>query len=121
MTAAQALAHCSLGLKMALGDNIVTPVPLPARILGRLIKPMVFGNDKPFRPNSPTAKELVVRDERDLPKEREHLSVLIERFAKGGPSSCTSNPHPFFGKLTPSQWSILMYKHLDHHFRQFSV
>jgi hypothetical protein len=121
MTAAQALAHCAVGLQMGLGDRTITPVPLPARILGRLIKPMVFANDKPFSRDSPTAKELVVADQRDLAAEGALLAGLIERFATGGPACCTANPHPFFGKLSPSEWSILMYKHLDHHLRQFGV
>jgi hypothetical protein len=25
------------------------------------------------------------------------------------------------GKMTPEEWAILMYKHLDHHLRQFGV
>jgi hypothetical protein len=26
-----------------------------------------------------------------------------------------------FGKLTASEWNIMMYKHLDHHLTQFGV
>ena len=29
--------------------------------------------------------------------------------------------HPFFGKLSASQWSRLGYKHIDHHLKQFGV
>ena len=29
--------------------------------------------------------------------------------------------HPFFGKLSASQWSRIGYKHIDHHLRQFGV
>jgi transposase InsO family protein len=46
---------------------------------------------------------------------------VVDRFAAGGPTVCTNNPHSFFGTMTPEQWSILMYKHLDHHLRQFGV
>jgi hypothetical protein len=82
---------------------------------------MVFRNDDPLRKNSPTAKSLVVSDERDLDKERERLTALIDKFVAGGAGSCTKNPHSFFGKMTPEQWAILMYKHLDHHLSQFGV
>jgi len=49
------------------------------------------------------------------------LAGLIDRFAAGGPAGCTQHPHSFFGPLTPDEWAILMYKHLDHHLRQFGV
>ena len=29
--------------------------------------------------------------------------------------------HPFFGAMTSEEWSVLMYKHLDHHLRQFGA
>lgn len=120
MSAAQALAHCSAGLEWAVGDSIA-PRMFVGRILGRIVKPMVLRNDEPMRRNSPTAKSLVVVDQRDLGAEREHLSGLIDRFAAAGPSGCTTHPHSFFGRMTPDEWAILMYKHLDHHLRQFGV
>jgi hypothetical protein len=66
-------------------------------------------------------KDLVVQDERDLRPERERLLGLIDRFAAAGPAGCTKHPHSFFGRLTPEEWAILTYKHLDHHLRQFGV
>jgi hypothetical protein len=118
MTAAQMLAHCSVSMQWAVGEVVPEKAPLLVRVMGRLVKPMVFRNEDPLRRNSPTAKSLVVSDERDLTKERERLSGLIDKFVAG---ACTKNPHSFFGKMTPEQWAILMYKHLDHHLRQFGV
>jgi hypothetical protein len=120
MNAAQAVAHLSAGVELALGDKI-PPRMFIGRILGTIIKPMVLGNDQPMRRNSPTVKGLVVADERDLRKERERLVGLIDRFATAGPKGCTTHPHSFFGRLTPDELAILMYKHLDHHLRQFQV
>lgn len=121
MTAAQMLAHCSVSMQWAVGEVAPEKGPLPARLLGRLVKPMVFRNEDPLRKNSPTVKSLIVADERDLGKERKQLSRLIDKFAEGGPAGCTKSSHPFFGKMTPEQWAILMYKHLDHHLRQFGA
>ena len=120
MNAAQAVAHCSAAVEWAVGDRI-PPRMFLGRIMGRIVKPMVFGNDEPLRRNSPTAKDLVVKDERDLGTERERLRGLIDRFAAAGPKGCTTRPHSFFGRLTPEEWAELMYKHLDHHLRQFGV
>jgi len=118
MNPAQALAHCSKGMEWALGDRI-PPRMLLGRIVGWIVKPLALRNDEPMRRNSPTAKDLVVQDERDLGTERERLFALIDRFAAAGPPGCTSHPHSFFGRLTPEEWAALMYKHLDHHLRQF--
>ena len=120
MNPAQMLAHCSLGIEWAVGDRMPQRM-LMGRIVGRLVKPMVLRDDEPMRRNSPTAKDLVVQDDRDLETERERLCGLIDRFAAAGPEGCTRHPHSFFGRLTPEEWATLMYKHLDHHLRQFGV
>ena len=121
MTPAQMLAHCSVSMQWAVGEVVPEKGALPARLLGRLVKPLVFRNEDPLRKNSPTAKSLIVGDQPDLDRERQRLSGLIDQFAAGGAAGCTKNPHTFFGKMTPEQWAILMYKHLDHHLRQFGV
>lgn len=39
----------------------------------------------------------------------------------GGEKVCTTHPHPIMGSYTPAEWGKGMYKHLDHHLRQFGV
>jgi hypothetical protein len=121
MNSAQMLAHCCLGLEMAAGE-IRPPRAFVGRILGPVIKPMALRDEEPMRRNSPTAKELVViGEDRNLETERERLSRLIDRFVAAGAAGCTSHPHAFFGSLTSHEWAVLMYKHLDHHLRQFGA
>jgi len=120
MNPAQALAHCSAAMEMALGEKI-PPRILIWRLLGPLAKKSMIVNEKPMPRNSGTDKSLVVSDERDLVVERQRLRGLIDRFAAGGPGVCTKHPHFFFGPLTPVEWAALMYQHLDHHLRQFQV
>jgi hypothetical protein len=121
MSAAQMLAHCSAAMEWATGERECVPAPLPLRVIGRAIKPLVFRDDAPMKRNSPTVKELLVAEDRDFGAEQGRLRELIARFAAGGPAGCTTQPHSFFGRLTPEQWGVLMYKHLDHHLRQFGV
>lgn len=121
MSAAQMLAHCAVSMQWAVGEVVPEKAPLPLRLIGRLVKPLVFRNEDPMKKNSPTTKSLIIADERDFGAERERLSGLIAKFAAGGPARCTTNPHSFFGTMTPEQWASLMYKHLDHHLRQFGV
>jgi Protein of unknown function (DUF1569) len=120
MNVAQAMAHCSASLEMALGDT-TPPRMFLGRIMGRIVKPMVLRDDEPMHRNSPTAKNLVIKDERDFAAERERLCGLIDRFARARPDGCTTHPHSFFGRLTSEEWATLTYKHLDHHLRQFGV
>jgi len=119
MDAAQMMAHCSITLDIASGR-----LNLPRVFIGRLIAPFfksIYTNEKPFSKNGPTGKELVVADKRDFAHEREQLKVKLRQFHEGGEAGCTRHPHPFFGSLTPEAWSRGMYKHLDHHLRQFGV
>jgi len=120
MNPAQAVAHCSGGLQLAIGE-MRPPRMLVGSVIGWIVKPLVLADDRPMRRNSPTVKGLVIQDERDLGVERERLRGLIDRFAAAGPEGCTTHPHSFFGRLTPEEWATLMYKHLDHHLRQFGV
>jgi hypothetical protein len=120
INAAQAVAHCTAGLELALGDRR-PPRMFIGRILGPIVKPKAFREEEPMRRNSPTVQGLVVNDERDLAMERERLSRMIDRFVAAGPQGCTTHPHSFFGRLTPDEWAALMYKHLDHHLGQFGV
>lgn len=123
MAVAQTLAHCTSGFEMAMGVIHAKRAPFPANLLGPLIKPLVLRGDKPLRRNSPSAPELFRADATncEFTSERSRLIAAIENFASEGPTGCTRDPHPFFGPLKPQQWAILMYKHVDHHLRQFGV
>jgi hypothetical protein len=120
MNAPQVVAHCAAGIELATGDRI-SPRLFLGRIVGQIIKPLALGNDEPMRRNSPTINCLVIDGERNLEPERQRLYALIDHFAAAGPTGCTKHPHAFFGKLTPEEWAELMYKHLDHHLRQFGA
>jgi hypothetical protein len=95
MTAPQAVAHCSAGVELAMGDK-TPPRVLIGRLFGWIVKPLALKDDEPMRRNSPTIKDLVVRDERDLTTERARLLALIDRFAAAGAPGCTEHPHSFF-------------------------
>jgi hypothetical protein len=123
MTVAQTLAHCTSGMEMAMGVINAKRAPFPANLIGPLIKPLVFRDDEPIRRNSPSSPELFSADPTQckLESERSRLIAAIDSFASQGAACCSSYPHPFFGPLNPQQWAILMYKHVDHHLRQFGV
>ena len=119
MDVAQMFAHCSAALEVAAGKKF------PPRIfIGRILAPFfrsVFSNDKPFKQNMPTDNSFLIIDQRNFEREKARLIDLVTQFSTGGEAICTTHPHPFFGKLTPNEWATGMYKHLDHHLRQFGV
>ena len=52
--------------------------------------------------------------------DRKIVLGLIARFAATSREKL-SPYHPTLGRMTPRDWGVLMYKHLDHHLRQFSA
>src|SRR6266404_5714814 len=104
MNPAQALAHCSAGMEMALGEKS-PPRIFIGRLLGRLAKKSMIVNEKPMPRNVGTDKSLVVSNDRDFAVEKQRLFELIARFTTGGPGLCTKHPHFFFGPLTPREWA----------------
>lgn len=119
MDVAQMIAHCGNGLEMAMG-TLKTKPTLAGKLIGRFFK-SIYVNEKPFSKGDPTSAELRVVDQRDFEKEKQRLQRLIVEFTTGGLEKITRDPHPFFGSLQQQDWARGMYKHLDHHFRQFGA
>ena len=118
MNVYQMLQHCSKGDDMMLGKIPVKAV-FPARFFGKLILKAVLKNDKPLRKNSPTAPELLSKEKTG------DFALLKAAYIKNlGEYGHFNNPgftHPFFGTMTKEQVGQFVYKHHDHHLRQFGV
>jgi hypothetical protein len=119
MNVAQMLTHCSRTFEAATGD-----LPRKQKLIGKLFAPFVRRSllgEKPFPKNSPTDPAFVVVDERDFTREKQHLVEVIDRFVQRGPAQAATQVHSFFGRLSGPEWGIIMYKHLDHHLKQFGA
>jgi hypothetical protein len=119
MTVAQMLAHCSASLEVPCGDRVKTQ-----RLLGRVLAPFVRSTtlgDKPFPRSAPTDPDYKVVDTRDFDTEKARLSALVDRFVGCGREGTDGVVHSFFGRLSGEEWGRLMFKHLDHHLRQFGA
>lgn len=117
MQPAQMLAHCSAFQEIPMGESFPNR-GLLGKLIGGFVKP-VFYNEKPLPQNMSTIPTIEIKDDRDFVAEKEKLKQKIITFQRNGPEKCSPHPHPFFGKLTPEQWGIGIYKHLDHHLKQF--
>ena len=119
MHVAQMLAHVQLPLRGAFGEEKFKR-SLLGLLIGRIaLKEMISG--RPWKHSMPTNPEFVVTDEREFEEEKKKLIALVQRFSQGGPSAITKNAHPFFGRMTPQEWSSLQWNHLNHHLTQFGV
>jgi hypothetical protein len=115
-TAIQMLAHLAESVRMALGDLDVVPIRLPIRYPP--LKQIVI-YCLPFPRNAPTSPELLARRPADFELERNAAGSLLERLAS--PPDGPRPAHPLFGRLSEQAWGVLIYRHYDHHLRQFGV
>jgi hypothetical protein len=119
MDCAQMLTHCQMPLRVATGEKKLKRM-LIGMLFGRIAKKKLMqpGN---YKENLPTHPDFIFRDKRDFEREKAELVHLIRAFQAGGPSVLTTEPHAFFGPMTQEEWEVLMWRHLDHHLRQFGV
>jgi hypothetical protein len=117
MNAPKMVVHLADSLKMALGELQVPPRNTPLRF--PVIKQLVI-HWLPWPPGAPTAPELLARAPAAWNGEVVTLSALVERFASRSPRD-TWPRHPAFGRMSGRLWGALVYRHCDHHFRQFGI
>jgi hypothetical protein len=119
MTIDQMLEHCFITMQTATGDKIVSRLFI-GKIFGRLLKPSLVGKNE-VRKNISTHPDFLANTPTPIEEKKKNLIGIIKKFHEGGEEKCTTHPHTFAGKLLPIEWAILMYKHLDHHLKQFGV
>jgi len=115
MDVAQMLAHCNKPIEYYLGRIQLKP---SGNFLIRLFKPLLY-NDLSFGKGAPTAKEFIIADKRIFNDERERLIQNLKEIIQRG-ENYNWPPHVTFGKMTGEQYGRSIYKHLDHHLKQFN-
>ena len=117
MTIDQMLSHLADSCRMALGDLPTAAKPGPFRF-APLRKAVIYW--LPWPKGAPTAPELIARTPVSVVAEQADLKSLLERLAAQR-SRQDWPAHPAFGVLSQKDWGALIYRHLDHHFKQFGV
>lgn len=116
-SAPRMVAHVTDSFRSAIGELAVKPKNLPLRY-PPLKQVIIYW--LPFPKNAPTAPELLARQPGEWSSDIASLQALVDRFAACDPGGPWPD-HAAFGSLTGAQWGILMYRHADHHLRQFGV
>jgi hypothetical protein len=115
----QMLKHCTLWDEWILGKKIYKRVFI-GRLVGKMVLRKILKDESPLARNTPTIPELridTIKESTDISSERTKWIALIEEYAH------FSSPyfvHVFFGKMTKEQVGYVVYKHADHHLRQFN-
>jgi hypothetical protein len=120
MAVGQMLAHCNVTYEMVYDTIHPKPNPVLEFILKMFIKNTVV-NDVPYKHNSNTAPQFLIKDSKDFEKEKARLINFIIKTQELGESYFEGKESHSFGKLTKNEWNNMFYKHLDHHLRQFGV
>jgi hypothetical protein len=112
------LSHLCEVMRMALGELAVKPHG--PRILHSFPMKHLLLYVFPFPKNVGTAPELLAGTPGGFEADRQRLGELLSRLA-AGPREGLGPSHPLFGTLSRKEWAASMFKHTDHHLRQFGA
>jgi hypothetical protein len=112
----QMVKHCRLWEEMMLGRKRYKRAFI-GRLFGKMALKTVLKDESPLRRNTPTLPELRITENGAVSGERVKWIALIEEY---GHYSSPDLVHPFFGRMTKEQIGYMVYKHIDHHLRQFN-
>jgi len=119
MNAAQMLAHGCLPYEQI--EGIRGGGPWLLCFLARLLAKRRVFDSKPFRHGIATPKEFMIADERDFQREKTRLVDFVRKHHGMGAAAFEGRVHASWGRLTAQEWNTLLWKHLDHHLRQFGA
>jgi len=119
MDVAQMLGHCCVPYEQIQGKRGGGPWFM-GFLARHFFKQKVVG-EALYGKNIPTPKVFKVADARDFEAEKARLRGLVREFHGLGAAAFDGRVHVAFGPLTAREWSNLLWKHLDHHLRQFGA
>lgn len=118
MTVAQVLKHLAVPYNDLLNN---TQRKTKLRLIGRLFFKPMMTNEKPYKKNGPTGQQFIIKDEPEFDRMKKELKEKMLEIHGRGPEYFENKDHFLLGRLQSREWSNLLYKHLDHHLRQFGV
>jgi len=122
MNVSQMLCHCTDQLRMALGQIEIRDNSnfLSTTIIRFMVVYLIDAPKEKVKTLSEIDQEKKGTKPTNFDQDKSVLlGILLEITEKAKVENL--KPHGFFGKLSNKEWGILIYKHLDHHLRQFGV
>lgn len=111
------VTHITDQMRIALGELPCKRINVPFRYfpLRELVVYVL-----PWPKGAPTAPEMIARAPQQWDDEIAQFERAIARVL-GRHEHGSFTEHPAFGNLSQRAWGVLMYRHIDHHLRQFGV
>jgi hypothetical protein len=117
MNVYQMLKHCVLCEAMYLGKKKYNRKFI-GLLFGRIGLKNLMKDETPLQRNAPTSNAFKVTEtDGDIQAEKKKWVALIKEYEH---YSNEDFVHWFFGKMTKEQVGYFVYKHTDHHLRQFN-
>jgi Protein of unknown function (DUF1569) len=120
MDVAKMLAHCNVTYEMAFTDKHPKPNFFIKFILKSFVKNTVV-NETPYKKNSSTAPQFVMKSEKDFEAEKARLVAHIQQAQQLGEAHFDGLESHSFGTLSKTEWNNMFIKHLEHHLGQFGM
>jgi Protein of unknown function (DUF1569) len=113
----QMLKHCTLWEEMIQGKKQYKRMFI-GRLFGKMALKIVLKDETPLRHSTPTLPELIIKEkDGNVVNQKAEWISRIEEYAN---FSNKEFVHVFFGRMTEEQIGYFVYKHIDHHLRQFN-
>ncbi len=118
MSMYQVLKHCTVWDEWIQGKGTYKYTQsFLGLIFGKLALKSTVNNDRPMKKNMPAGDLKVKETTGDVEAQKKKWIASISDYQN------FSNPgfvHDFFGRMSKEEIGIFVYKHADHHLRQFS-
>lgn len=113
----QMLRHCALCEELYLGHRKHKRAFM-GRLFGKIALKNILNENKPFPQSAPTSEAFKVKDSLgDVEAEKKAWIALLREYS----AYPDRYVHWFFGNMTREQVGRFVYKHNDHHLRQFGA
>lgn len=115
MNVSQMIKHCTQWDEMALGKK-----KYKQSFIGKLLGKMALKDmmkDEPIKKNLPTVPSFKIKESGNVEEEKSKWINSIKEYEH---FSNDRFIHPFFGRMTKENTGIMVYKHADHHLKQFN-
>ena len=118
MTPYQMVKHCNLSEEMFLGKRSYKRL-FVGRLFGRLALKSILRDDSDLKQSQPTHPEFKIKGTGNLEAEKRNWIQNLGAYTQFQENGFV---HPFFGPMTREQiGGRYVYKHTDHHLRQFGI
>ncbi|MEN9449358.1 MAG: hypothetical protein RJA25_2648 [Bacteroidota bacterium] len=120
MNASQMLAHCNVTYEYIFDERTDKPNFFVKWMLKKFVKKKVT-SEEPYAHNLTTGPAFIIPDTKNYNQEKSRLIHFITKVTTLGTPFFVDKKSVSFDELTMDEWNNMMYKHIDHHLRQFGV